>query len=208
MTVPAPEQFSPVELLPTLPPKKFIEELLGRVIVGGIGRLYFERLPYEGKVLWSENGVLQSVLEKLPLSVFQGVLNELKRFAGLSIATLSEPKQIEKEYLYQQQRILLRLRVMPGMYGEEATLQVLRGAALKFYQQQQLARLGRDALGISQQLSYKLHEMQQRLLMNRHVNSEHLESLTTLNRLIDNLDNQIKNLSSSDDNSSDKGSRE
>jgi type II secretory ATPase GspE/PulE/Tfp pilus assembly ATPase PilB-like protein len=206
LSVPAPEQFSPVELLPTLPPKKFLEELLGRVIVGGIGRLYFERLPYEGKVLWSENGVLQSVLEKLPLSVFQGALNELKRFAGLSIATLSEPKQIEKEYLYLDQRLLLRLRVMPGMYGEEATLQVLRGAALKFYQQQQLTRLGRDALGISQQLSYKLHEMQQRLLVNRHVNSEHLESLTTLNRLIDNLDSQIKNLTSSDDNSSVQGS--
>lgn len=204
LLVPAPEQFSPVELLPTLPPKKFLEELLGRVIVGGIGRLYFERLPYEGKVLWSENGVLQSVLEKLPLSVFQGALNELKRFAGLSIATLSEPKQIEKEYLYQQQRLLLRLRVMPGMYGEEATLQVLRGAALKFYQQQQLARLGRDALSISQELSSKLHEMQQRLLVNRHVNSEHLKSLTALNRLIDNLDSQIKNLTSSDDNSSPK----
>lgn len=206
LSVPAPEQFSPVELLPTLPPKKFLEELLGRVIVGGIGRLYFERLPYEGKVLWSENGVLQSVLEKLPLSVFQGALNELKRFAGLSIATLSEPKQIEKEYLYLDQRLLLRLRVMPGMYGEEATLQVLRGAALKFYQQQQLSRLGRDALGISQQLSYKLHEMQQRLLVNRHVNNEHLESLTALNHLIDNLDSQIKNLTSSDDNSSVQGS--
>ncbi len=204
LLVPAPEQFSSLELLPTLPPKKFLEELLGRVIVGGIGRLYFERLPYEGKVLWSENGILQSVLEKLPLSVFQGALNELKRFAGLSIATLSEPKQIEKEYLYQQQRLLLRLRVMPGMYGEEATLQVLRGAALKFYQQQQLARLGRDALSISQQLSSKLHEMQQRLLLNRHVNSQHLESLTALNRLINNLDSQIKNLASSEDNSSPK----
>jgi type II secretory ATPase GspE/PulE/Tfp pilus assembly ATPase PilB-like protein len=208
LSVPAQEQLSPVELLPTLPPKKFLEELLGRVIVGGIGRLYFERLPYEGKVLWSENGVLQSVLEKLPLSVFQGALNELKRFAGLSIATLSEPKQIEKEYLYQEQRLLLRLRVMPGMYGEEATLQVLRGAALKFYQQQQLARLGRDALSISQQLSYKLHEMQKRLLLNRNTNNEHLESLTALNRLIDNLDSQIKNLSLNDDNSINKGSRE
>jgi type II secretory ATPase GspE/PulE/Tfp pilus assembly ATPase PilB-like protein len=198
LSVPTPDEFTPVELLASLPPKKFLEELLGRVIVGGIGRLYFERLPYEGKILWSENGVLQSVLEKLPLSVFQGGLNELKKFANLSVTTLSEPKQVEKEYIYRNQRILLRLRVMPGMYGEEATLQVLKGAALKFYQQQQLSRLGRDALGISQQLSFKLHEMQERLLRSRNSSSEQLEALTALNRLLGNLDNQIKNLTQSE----------
>ncbi|MBF2067171.1 MAG: pilus assembly protein PilB [Calothrix sp. C42_A2020_038] len=198
LSVPTPNDFTPVELLPTLPPKRFLEELLGRVIVGGIGRLYFERLPYEGKILWSENGVLQSVLEKLPLSVFQGALNELKRFASLRVTTLSEPKQVEKEYIYQNQRLLLRLRVMPGMYGEEATLQVLKGAALKFYQQQQLSRLSRDALGISQQLSFKLHELQDRLTQSPNTSSEQFEALTTLNRLLINLDSQIKNLTNSE----------
>jgi hypothetical protein len=198
LLVPSPDEFTPVELLASLPPKKFLEELLGRVIVGGIGRLYFERLPYEGKILWSENGVLQSVLEKLPLSVFQGALNELKRFANIRVTTLSELRQIEKEYIYRNQRILLRLRVMPGMYGEEATLQVLKGAALKFYQQQQLSRLSRDALGISQQLSFKLHEMQDRLLQSRNSSSEQLEALTVLNRLLGNLDSQIRNLTISE----------
>lgn len=198
LSVPSPDEFTPVELLASLPPKKFLEQLLGRVIVGGIGRLYFERLPYEGKILWSENGVLQSVLEKLPLSVFQGALNELKRFANIRVTTLSEPKQIEKEYMYRNQRILLRLRVMPGMYGEEATLQVLKGAALKFYQQQQLSRLSRDALGISQQLSFKLHEMQDRLLQSRNSSNEQLEALTVLNRLLGNLDSQIRNLTISE----------
>jgi Type II secretion system (T2SS), protein E, N-terminal domain len=43
LILPKPEELIPVELLTTLPPKKFLEELLGRVIVGGIGRLYFER---------------------------------------------------------------------------------------------------------------------------------------------------------------------
>lgn len=201
LILPKPEELIPVELLTTLPPKKFLEELLGRVIVGGIGRLYFERLPYEGKILWSENGVLQSVLEKLPLSVFQGALNELKKFAKLSISTLSEPKQVEKEYIYQEQRLLLRLRVMPGMYGEEATLQVLKGAALKFYQQQQLSRISRDALTISQQLSGKLHELQDRMLQSRNISTDQIETLAVLNRLLNNLDSQIKNLTSSEENS-------
>ncbi len=192
LQLPVPEQFGPMEGLATLPPKKLLAELLGRVLTGGIGRLYLERRPYHGRILWSENGVLQSVLETLPLSVFQGVLNELKRFASLPLTTLAEPKQVEKECLYQQNRLLLRLRVMPGMYGEEGTLQVLRGAALKFYQQQQLARLSRDALGISQQLSYKLYELQERLLVNQDANSRSLEAFTTLNQLLDSLDHQIR----------------
>ncbi|MBW4434086.1 MAG: pilus assembly protein PilB [Pelatocladus maniniholoensis HA4357-MV3] len=194
LSVPTAEEFSPVETLLTLPPKKLLEELLGRVLAGGIGRLYLERLPYTGRILWSENGVLQSVLEKVPLSVFQGVMNELKRFGSLPVITLAEPKQVERECLYQQDRLLLRLRVMPGMYGEEATLQVLRGAALKFYQQQQLTRLSRDALSISQQLSYKLHELQERILVSRNVNSSQIESFNALNNLLQNLDQHIKKL--------------
>jgi type II secretory ATPase GspE/PulE/Tfp pilus assembly ATPase PilB-like protein len=190
-----PDLFSPIAVLPTLPPKKLLEELLGRILAGGIGRLYLERQPYEGKILWSNNGVLQSVLDKLPLSVFQGVLNELKRFVSLPVNTVAEPKQVEKECVYQQKRLLLRLRIMPGIYGEEATLQVLRGAALKFYQQQQLMRLGRDALGISQQLSFKLHELQERLLLNPSLDFQQLEALVALNQLVENLDQQIKILS-------------
>ncbi|MCC5642242.1 pilus assembly protein PilB [Nostoc sp. CHAB 5824] len=186
------ELFSPIEVLPTLPPKKLLEELVGRILAGGISRLYLERQAYEGKILWSDNGVLQSVLDKLPLSVFQGVLNELKRFASLPVTTVAEPKQVEKEYVYQKNRLLLRLRVMPGIYGEEATLQVLRGAALKFYQQQQLTRLGRDALVISQQLSFKLHELQERFFLNPELDSQQLEALVALNQLVENLDQQIQ----------------
>ncbi|NEU77051.1 pilus assembly protein PilB [Hassallia byssoidea VB512170] len=192
LLIPVPDLLLPVEQLATLQPKKLLAELLGRVLAGGIGRLYLERQPYEGRILWSDNGVLQSVLEKLPLSVFQGVLNELKRLTNIPVTTLAEAKQVEKECLYQENRLLLRLRVMPGMYGEEATLQVLRGAALKFHQQQQLARLSRDAIGISQQLSHKLHELQQRLVLNRNINPGQLKAFTALNRLLDDLDNQIK----------------
>ncbi|MFN6565902.1 pilus assembly protein PilB [Dendronalium sp. ChiSLP03b] len=199
LQVQVPELFSPVEVLATLPPKKLLEQLLGRVLGGGIGRLYLERQPYKGRILWSDNGVLQSVLENLPLSVFQGVLNELKRFTSLPIATLAEPKQVEKECLYQQNRLLLRLRVMPGIYGEEATLQVLRGAALKFYQQQQLTRLSRDALGISQQLSLKLRELHQRLIVNPSLQPGQLQALVTLNGLVDNLEQQIKILTATNE---------
>jgi type II secretory ATPase GspE/PulE/Tfp pilus assembly ATPase PilB-like protein len=197
LPVQIPERLSPIQLLPKLPPKRLLEELLGRVFVGGIGRLYLERQPYQGRILWSDNGVLQSIIENLPLSVLQGVLNELKRFAGLAVTTITEPKQVEKEYLHQQNRLLLRLRVMPGLYGEEATLQVLRGAALKFYQQQQLGHVSRDALGIAQQLNLKLHELQQRLVLNPTLQSEQLDTLLALNKIMANLDQQIKTMTGS-----------
>jgi Type II secretion system (T2SS), protein E, N-terminal domain len=194
LQVPPPDKLCSFDELLTLTPKKILEQLLARVLGGGIGRLYLERQPYEGRILWSENGVLQSVLDKVALSGFQGVLNELKRFASLPLVTISDPKQVERECLYKNDRLLLRVRVMPGMYGEEATLQVLRGAALKFYQQQQLTRISRDALGISQQLNFKLRELRQRLVVNSNLNSGQSEALLALNQMLENLEQQISKI--------------
>jgi hypothetical protein len=185
---------SPIEVLTALPPKNLLDELLGRVLVGGIGRLYFERQQHQGRILWSQNGVLQSVLENLPATVFQGVINELKRLTNLPMMPVQKPRQEEVERLYQQSRLLLRFRVMPGTYGEEATLQVLRGAALKFYQQQQLANLSRDALGIAQQLQRKLDEIRDRTQTDLSLNGTPLEALPALNQLLQSVDQQLKNL--------------
>ncbi|MEA5583066.1 pilus assembly protein PilB [Nodularia harveyana UHCC-0300] len=198
------EEFIPIETLVSLPPKKLLEELLRRVMSGGIGRLYLERQPYQGRIFWSDNGVMQSVLENLPLSVFQGVLNQLKNFASLPVTKISEPQQVEKECLYQKNRLLLRLRVIPGTYGEEATLQILKGTALKFYHQQQLVRLTSDTLVISQQLSLKLHELQERMLLNSNLKSEQLSSVMALNKLVENLDQQIQKLRATSDRPKDR----
>ena len=193
LRLPLPESFSADEILPILPPKTLLNELLARVLEVGIGRLYLERQTYQGRILWSLNGIVQSVVEELPLSAFQGVLNELKRLSSLPAITLNQAKQVEIECLYQKQRLLLRLRVMPGMYGEEATLQVLRGAALKFYQQQQLTRISRDALGTSQQLNYKVRELQQRLALNtKDLNPEQLEALDSLNEIVEDLEHRLR----------------
>ena len=187
---------SPVEVLATLPAQNLLQELLARVLAGGIGRLYFEReFSQQGRIIWSQDGDLQFVLEELPLPVFQEMINELKRLTHLSLVPVQEPLQVEIECLYNQDRLLLRLRVMPGMHGEEATLQVLRGAALKFYQQQQLSRLSRDALGIAQQLQGKLNELRERAYLNSTtLSSGQLEALPALNQLLENVDQQLKAL--------------
>jgi hypothetical protein len=150
------------EHLSSLPPAQLLRELLGRIFTGGIGRLYFERCEAMGRILWSQNGVLQSVLSDLPLSSFQGVINELKQLTHLPMTPVQKPKQVEIERLCQQTRLLVRLRVMPNAHGEEATLQILHGAALKFYQQQQVANLSRDALNIAKDLQQKVREIHDR----------------------------------------------
>ncbi len=180
----------PIHFIATLPPQQLLQELLGRVLVGGIGRLYFERQPECGRILWSQEGVLQSVLEGLALPLFKGVLIELKRFLHLPLLPVIQPKQVELEQRYHQENLLLRLRVMPGTYGEEATLQVLRGVALKFYHRQKLEKLSQDALNLAQQLQQKLDEIRDRSC--RH--SIPLEALPALNQILHGLDTQVEAL--------------
>ncbi|CAA9320414.1 Type II secretory pathway, ATPase PulE/Tfp pilus assembly pathway, ATPase PilB [uncultured Leptolyngbya sp.] len=181
----------PVTVLAALPPSELLVELLGRLLVGGIGRLYFERQSQHGRILWSQDGVLQSVLEALPLDVIQGVVNELKLLTHLPLLPVQKPKQVEIERLYQKQRLLLRLRVMPGTHGEEATVQVLRGAALKFYQQQQLASLSRDALTIAQNLQHKVSEIRARTRFYSSLDAEQLSVLPALGQIIKNVEQQL-----------------
>ena len=176
---------SAVEVL-TIPPKKLLQELLGRVLAGGIGRVYFERQFAQGRIVWSHNGVLQTVLEQVPLSVFQGVLDELKLLTHLPLDPVQEPKQLEIECFYQQNRLLLRLRVMPGTHGEEANLQVLRGTALKFYEQRKLPHLSRDALALAQQLQRKVNELR-RVHLNPSLSYGQLETLPALKQLLESL---------------------
>lgn len=180
----------PIEVIATLAPQQLLQELLGRVLLGGIGRLYFERQADQGRILWSQDGVLQSVIERLTLPVFQGVIIELKRVVQLPLLPVIQPKQVEVERRYQQESLLLRLRVMPGTHGEEATLQVLRGVALKFYQRQQLEKLSQDALKLAQQLQRKLNEIRDR--STRHPTT--IETLPALNQMLQGLDKQLEAL--------------
>jgi type II secretory ATPase GspE/PulE/Tfp pilus assembly ATPase PilB-like protein len=180
---------SPVEVLATLPPQQLLPELLARVLEGGIGRLFFERQESHGKILWSQDGVLKSVLEGLNGNIFQGVIDELKRLTQLPLTPLEAPKQVEIERVYQQTHLLLRLRIMPGNYGEEATLQVLRGAALRFFQQQQLSNLNRDALRLAEQLQRKVNEIRDRTRL-----APMPMDISALEKLLKSVDEQLEAL--------------
>jgi hypothetical protein len=81
---------------------------------------------------------------------------------NLPLHPIVQPQKVEIERQYQDECLLLRLQVMSGSHGEEATLQVLRGAALKFYQRQKLEKLGQESLKLAHVLRRKLKEMRDR----------------------------------------------
>jgi len=181
---------SPVEVLTTLPAPQLLQELLGRVLREGIGRLFFERHQSKGRILWSQDGVLKSMLEGIDILLFQEVIEELKRLTDMPAGPVEQPKQVEVERIYQNTHLLLRLRVMAVGGKEEATLQVLRGAALRFYQQQQLSNLSRDALRLAEELQRKVNQIRDQTRLS----SLPLEGLPALEQVIRNLDDQMEAL--------------
>jgi signal transduction histidine kinase len=80
---------------------------------------------------------------------------------------------------------------MLGLHGEEATVQVLRGAALRFHQRQQLSKLKRDAQTIAQQLQNKLNEIRSRAYSSSELLETKLDKLPKLNELLQSIQQQL-----------------
>jgi type II secretory ATPase GspE/PulE/Tfp pilus assembly ATPase PilB-like protein len=148
----------PLEELIWLHPKQLLQELLSRILSGGIGRLYLERGEYNHRIIVSQNGATQGSVE-ISSQGFQKLLNELKQMVGLSADPVQQPRTVDLDRLYQGESVLLRFRFMQGNYGEQATLQVLRGKASQFHENQRLAKLKQDTVTLVQQLQVKLHNI-------------------------------------------------
>ncbi|MCS6814608.1 MAG: hypothetical protein NZ772_13725 [Cyanobacteria bacterium] len=185
---------TPIANLSKLPPTDLLPELLARVLAEGIGRLFFEQQPTSGRILWSQNGVLQATLEELLPAQMQAIITELKKLSGLPPEPIHTAQQVEIERIYQNARILLRFRFMPGTYGEEATLQVLRGAALKFRQQQN--SMERDVLGFVDQLQRKVDELVEHVTTNSSAISH--ETVAKLRAVILSLSEKLSQLEASE----------
>lgn len=145
-----------VDFLANLTPQQLWQELLARILNGGIGRLYLERYPEYGRIIWSQDGVVQSSLNEVSIQVFQAIINQIKALAKLPPIPVDKHKKVAIEKYYQQERLLLRLEVFPGQCGEELTLQVLRGQALQYYEQKQIKKMTEQALNLAEQLEKTL----------------------------------------------------
>ncbi len=174
---------------------QLLDEFLGRMLTGGIGRLYFERHAQSGRILWSQNGVMQVVLEDLPLPKLEDAIAALKQLANLPLLAVTKPQYLELERYYQNTRLLLRLRWVPGTYGEEGNLQVLRGAALKFHQQQQVTMQLQDALTTAQSLQRQINDTRTRMQFYPVTTPEQQTTLSTLVDLLKSVHQQIHTIS-------------
>ncbi len=172
------------EEMGNLPPRALTQALLQRSIVQGIGRLFLERHQDHGRILCSQDGVLEAVLDPIALPNFQGVINELKLLAEVPLLQVERAKQVDVERMHDEELLLFRLRLTPGIHGEEATLQVLRGAALKFYQQQQLSKLGQNALTLARRLQHQVAEIEARSRLLPGAGAESFPSVPELRQLI------------------------
>ncbi len=187
------------EHLLALSPKDLLEALLGRVLADGIGRLFFEHQGHQGRILWSDSGVFQSFLDCLPLDTFNGVITELKRLTSLPIDPVENVVQVEIERIYEKNRLLLRLKLMPKPQigdqprseGEDATLQILRGTALRFYQQYQVSSLSRDTLTVARQLQQKVEELHRQSHSGTSINSDELAVMPEIQEVLQTVKNQL-----------------
>lgn len=171
-----------------------MQALLDKVIGDGIGRLYFKREGALNRILWSRNGVLEGLIEPVESQVLQAVINEFKQLTHMALMPVAQPQQVEIERTHNGQRVLLRLQIMPSKVGEQATLQVLRGAALQFHQQQQMDRLERDALDAAQMLQKRLNAIRDRARDSLDKQSARSETLPTLVKLLKQLEAQVQEI--------------
>jgi hypothetical protein len=133
---------------------------------------------------------LQLSLEKITPPVFQGVIDEFKRLVQLPATPLQQARKGELERFYRQERLLIRWQVIPGKYGEEGTLQVLRGKASQLYQQRQMDELGTQALRLAESLERKLKQIQALA----RTNGNRLDMLPSLRQVHQKIDRYLETL--------------
>jgi hypothetical protein len=148
-----------IELSPQISTQQLSKQLLAKVLQCEIGRLYFERHSDHGKIICSQEGKIQYLFDKLSIELFQGAIDELKMLVNLPKYDTGKIQKIEVEKTYKQEQVLLRFQIITNSKGEEGTLQVLRGKALKFYKQNKLEQIGKQALDLAQKLERKLYQI-------------------------------------------------
>ncbi len=174
-----------IDNLSFLEPKQLWQELLARIVDGGIGRLYLERHPHHGRIIWSKDGILQSSLDKVEPTVFNHIIKEIKVVGRQPLTPIEKNKKVAIEKFYHGERILLRIEFFLNEYGEEITVQILRDKALKFYEQRQVKRMMEQALSLSQKLEKILKKM---IFCS---SSGELKKLSSLTSIFDNIQQQI-----------------
>lgn len=167
-------------------PEKLWQEIIKRLLDDGIGRLYLQRLSEWGRIFCSQDGVVQFSLDRVPLRIYQSILDRVKALAKLPPVPLDKRKKLALEKFHQQERLMLRLEIFPGQWGEEATIQVLRGKALNFYEQRQVKKMTEQAVSLALKLEKTIKQM------HTYLDSADSEDLSALQEIQQKINKYLK----------------
>ena len=176
------------EILSNSNPEILWQQLLGKIVSGQIDKLYFQHKENFGSILSGHSGAVSPLLDKLDIAVFEAIVNQIKVMAKLPLKKLDKYRKVAIPKLYNKDRVLLRVEFFPSRHGEEITMQMLQGEALRFYEQRQADRTMEQAISLSQKLEKALGKM------TRYQGSIELNDLKTLNTIVDKIGEKLQSL--------------
>lgn len=149
-----------VDFLPELFSQLSWQRLLEQAFQYHSEYITLTRYSDRGGIVTEKDNSVQSSLDRVPLPIFCSLIDEIKRMARLPQNTSTHPQKLVLERFYEQERILLRLEFSVQQQLETVGIQILRGLALKTYEQQQMDRLSAQALELAKQLEKTLRKIQ------------------------------------------------
>ena len=157
-----PKELEPetTDFLPQLSSQLSWQRLLEQAFKHHAEYITLTRYSDRGGIITEKDNSTQSSLDRVPLPIFCSLIDEIKRMARLPQNTSSHPQKLVLERFYQQERILLRLEFSVQKQLEAVGIQILRGVALKIYEQQQMDRISEQALELAKQLEKTLRRIQ------------------------------------------------
>ncbi len=149
-----------VDFLPQLSSQLSWQKLLEQAFKYHSEYITLTRYSDRGGIVTEQDNSVQSSLDRVPLPIFCSLIDEIKRMAKLPQNTSTHPQKLVLERFFEQERILLRLEFSVQQQLETVAIQILRGLALKTYEQQQMDRVSAQALELAKQLEKTLRKIQ------------------------------------------------
>ena len=184
-----PELKAQDEILNCSNPEILWQQLLSKIVSGQVDKLYFQHKENFGSILSSEGGAVSPLMSQIKIAVFKAVVNEIKVMAKLPLEKLDKYRKVAIPKLYKKERVLLRVEFFPSRFGEEITMQMLQGEALKFYQQRQADRTMEQAISLAKKLEKALSKM------SVYQGSIELNDLTNLKAIARKIEQKLGSLS-------------
>lgn len=174
------------DFLPLLASQLSWQKLLEKAFQHQSDYLKLTRHSDRGAIIASQDDTTQSGLDQVGLPIFCSLIDEIKRMARLPQNIANHPKKVVLERFYEQERILLRLEFTTQEQLEAVGIQILRGHALKVYEQQQMDRVSDQALQLAKQLEKTLRRIQACF------DSAELNNLTELQTVHSRINHQLR----------------